>query len=192
MSWWGTLANIGLTAAAPFTGGATLAAIPAVSGIDAAESASGAPASGGSGINWQQILRYGAPIAAGAAGGIVGERNFNTTIDQQQQQLAAQRMGQEQSLAVQQSALDPNRGVMSQMKNAGRLERAAAAPAVYGPQPGSRYAKAAAPRQGLSDSYKIALELARQGVLAGRNQVPNQLDPSHWGDNGGISYSWGN
>ena len=41
MSWWSTIAKIGAGVAAPFTGGASLAAIPAIDGISAAASGVG-------------------------------------------------------------------------------------------------------------------------------------------------------
>src|SRR5215470_7803504 len=113
MSIWGSLAKIGLGVAAPFKGGATLAAMPLVDPVDSAfggggggnrtppfvDPTGGSGGSSGSGSIWGDLaklgLGVGGTLGAGALGNLIAGGPQTTPLQDQvfRQQLAAGQLG---------------------------------------------------------------------------------------------------
>lgn len=142
--------------------------------------------SGGGGFDWQSLLKYGLPAAAGAGKALLDQRNTSNELDLRKQQLAQQKYGTQVNAAIDQSKLDPFRGVMSQAKDVGRLERMATPPQALGPGAGSPYAGYRGSFQPFtpSDTYRSSVQNAQSAVASGRGTMPNMLDEANWGKTG--------
>lgn len=98
MGWLSALADIGLGAAAPFTGGASLAAIPLANmAIGSAQGSGASPTGANSATDLSQLL---GKYASGQANGMVNQANVQNNYDKNalqlyQEQQAAAKMGLE-------------------------------------------------------------------------------------------------
>lgn len=129
----------------------------------------------GGGIPWQTIMKYLLPSVGGATNALQTQK----ALDQQK---ALVQTGQ----ALDQSKLDPFRGINAQTSALGKLERAATPPPAYGPAKGSRYASAVPTRApiSLSPTYSTALRNAQSSIAQGKGTMPNMLDSANWGNPG--------
>lgn len=191
MDWIAPVSTIGGGAAASWLSGGANAA-PEVSIRSASNAGASAPGLTGalsqpwtapaasSAFSGANLLRYGAPVVGGAINNVLQNRQAAANREAQQRE-------SNQRTAVQESMLDPFRGVMSQASDINRLEHLANGPQIYRPSMNSRYARYYNPANEpppLSDTARSSYVNARDMVARGEGTVPTMLDPNNWGDTG--------
>jgi hypothetical protein len=110
MSWWSALADIGLGVAAPFTGGASLAGIPAVNALAGAKSGSNPLTDASQLIGGQQAGKNNALVAQGN----LNQGSDRNALTAYQDQQAAQNQAAQLDLQRQQYATKNRADVMRQ------------------------------------------------------------------------------
>lgn len=135
----------------------------------------GAPgrASGGGGVNWSSLLKYGAPTGASAIKSLMDNRNAGKDRELQKQRMA-----------LEESTLDPFRGYMAQAKDLGRLDlmdRDQTPPAtVLDAKYGAGLNLPAPQSYGPSAVTRSVLRGARDQIASG-NRAPTMMDAKNYG-----------
>lgn len=194
-------ADVAATQATALGAGGAAAGVGAGAGGTAAATmggggaAAGGAGGAGAGLSWGTALRYGAPVAANAIQGYLnqrqseGDRNervreFDKTLAQRQAESAQQDRQNNQRTALEESNLDPWRGMMYQTRDAGEMERRMAGPRTYRPSassPYSRYYNPGNEAPPLSPSYRTMLANAQRQIMGGQGQNASVLDQNAWG-----------